>query len=67
MRLRLRREAVRELAELGAVFVILGGLLGFIHEQGFGRDTVIGAIAGGLLFALILGVGALLGMIEAKQ
>jgi hypothetical protein len=60
-------KAARELTELAAVFVLLGGLLGFIHEQGFGRDTVIGAIAGGLLFALILSVGALLGMFNSKN
>jgi hypothetical protein len=57
---------LREVVEIGAVFVILGGLLGFIHEQGFGSDTVIGAIAGGVLFALILSVGALLGMSGRK-
>lgn len=66
MRSGFRIEIAKEIAELGAVFVILGGLLGFIHEQGLGRDTVIGAIAGGLLFALILGVGAMLGMIGRK-
>jgi hypothetical protein len=57
---------VRELIELGAVFVILGGPLGFLWAQRFGLDTVIGAIGGGLLFALILSVGALFGMIGRK-
>jgi hypothetical protein len=66
MRFRLARETTREIAELGAVFVILGGLLGLGHEQEFGLDTVIGAVAGGLLFALILSVGALLGMFKLK-
>jgi hypothetical protein len=64
MHFRVGKESVREIIELGTVFVILGGLFGFLHEQGFGLNTVIGAIAGGLLFALILGVGALLGMFE---
>jgi hypothetical protein len=62
----LERETAREITELGAVFVILGGLLGFLHEQGFGSDAVIGAIGGGLLFALILSVGALFGMSGRK-
>jgi hypothetical protein len=43
--------------------VILGGLLGFVYEQGFGRATLVGGIGGELLFALILSVGALLGEI----
>jgi hypothetical protein len=58
-----KRQA-RELIELTAVFVILGGLLGFLYEQGFGRATLVGGIGGGLLFALILSVGALLGAFE---
>src|ERR1700726_304036 len=53
---------VAAIAELGPVFVILSGLLGFIHEGGFGTEAVVGALAGALLFALTLTVGALLGI-----
>lgn len=60
------KQHARELIELTAVFVILGGLLGFIREQGFGLATLVGAVGGGLLFALILSVGALLGGFERK-
>jgi hypothetical protein len=60
------RDGVREIVELGAVFVRLSGLLGFIHEGGFGIEAAVGALAGALLFAHILSVGALLGMVSRK-
>jgi hypothetical protein len=60
------KQQTREIMELAAVFVMLGGLLGFVDEQGFGRDTVIGAVGGGLLFDLILVGGALFGLIGRK-
>jgi hypothetical protein len=62
----LSKEGVREMVELGGVFVLLGGTLGFLHEAGFGVEVVIGAVAGALLFALILTIGTLLGMVGRK-
>src|SRR4029453_5154 len=53
------RETLREIIELGAVFVLLGGLLGFLHDDGIVR----GAAMGTLLFVLILSVGAVFGML----
>lgn len=65
-RRRMTKDDVREIVELGAVFVLLSGLLGFIHEGGFGIEAAVGALAGALLFALILTVGGLLGMVGRK-
>jgi hypothetical protein len=62
----LSKEGAREIVELGGVFVLLGGTLGLLHEAGFGVEVVIGAVAGGLLFALILTIGTLLGMVGRK-
>jgi hypothetical protein len=62
----LSKEDVREMVELGAVFVLLGGTLGLLHEAGFGIEVAIGAAAGALLFALVLTVGALFGMVGRK-
>jgi hypothetical protein len=42
-----------------------GPLLGFLHRDGIGVG--IGAIAGALLFALILSVGAFIGMIGRER
>ena len=56
---------IREVIELAAVFVLLGGLLDFLHEDGI--DVIVGAIAGALLFALILSVGALIGALGRKS
>jgi hypothetical protein len=41
------KQQARELIELTAVFVILGGLSGFLYEQGFGRATLVAGIGGG--------------------
>jgi hypothetical protein len=60
------RDDVRELVELGAVFVLLFRLLGFIHKGGFGTEAIVGALAGAVLFALIPTVGALSGMVGGK-
>jgi hypothetical protein len=62
----LSKEGVREMVELGAVFVLLGGTVGLLHEAGFGVEVAVGAAVGALLFALILTIGALLGMIGLK-
>jgi hypothetical protein len=44
----------------------LGGTLGFLHEAGFGVVVAIGAVAGALMLALILTVGALFGTVGRK-
>jgi len=55
------KKDIREVIGLGAVFVLLGGLLGFLNEERIGIG--LGALIGAVLFALIMTVGALLGMI----
>jgi hypothetical protein len=40
------RDGAREIVELGAVLVRLSGLLGFIHEGGFGIEAAVGVLAG---------------------
>ena len=62
----LSKEGVREMVELGAVFVLLGGTVGFLHEGAFGSELAEGAIAGALLFAIILTIGALFRMVGRK-
>jgi hypothetical protein len=59
-RARWTKKDFREVIELAAVFVLLGGLLGFLHGDGIGAS--VGATAGALLFAFILSLGALIGL-----
>ena len=54
-RARWTREDVRPLAQLGGMFVAFGAVYGLLRGDGL----VLGAIAGVLLFALVMGVGAL--------
>ena len=54
------KKDIREVIELAAVFVLLGGLLGFLNGERIGIG--LGALAGALLFALILTAGKLFGM-----
>lgn len=51
---RLSRQEVRELAELGAIFVAIGFFFGLL-----GGEPLLGMVAGVLLFAMVVIVGGL--------
>jgi len=52
-------EDLPDLAKLGAIFVAFGAVMGLLRGDGI----VIGAVAGVLLFGLVIGVGVLVGLI----
>lgn len=58
-RARWSKEDLPELAKLGAIFVAIGFVWGLLRGDG----TLIGALAGLLLFAFMVGIGALVEMI----
>jgi hypothetical protein len=49
------KDDVRPMAQLAAIFVVTGVLFGLLRGDG----VLIGAVAGALLFGLMIGVGSL--------
>ncbi len=49
------KEDFRTAAQLGALFVAFGAVIGFFRD----REVLTGAVAGALLFGLVVGVGSL--------
>jgi hypothetical protein len=54
------KDDVRGVAQLGGIFIAMGAAFGLLRGDG----VIIGMIAGALLFAIIIGVGSLVELIQ---
>jgi hypothetical protein len=62
-RARWSRSDIPDAVQLGAIFVVVGIVFGLLN----GNGIIIGALAGALLFGLVIGVGTIVEAVQRKQ